>query len=209
MRAVAPLLALLVSAPAYAGGVGPMVMGGFHTESVPYYWTIADAGQGDPIADINAYEQVFETQFIGNVGGGLELVLGDRDDLIQGVFRGYYMMDFAQSAPGPGAELLDSGAVIANWRENVNHLGIGSVGLTFGVARAAADRFKFSIATHIGAAFVTENRGEFILWQVGGNANYLITRTVEFYVEVTYGLRARKDISHGVYGAAGLRFMFD
>ena len=34
-------------------------------------------------------------------------------------------------------------------------------------------------------------------------------RTAEIFVDVSYGLRIRKELSHGLYGTAGVRFLFD
>ncbi len=203
------LVVLFASAPAYAGGVGPMVMGGFHTEPVAFYSSEIDGGEGPVIPDLGSYEQFLETQIIGNAGGGLELMLGDRDDLIQGVFRGFYMVDLPQHQPDPNNELVDADALVVAIREDVRHLGLGTVGINFGVARAVQNKLKFSVALHLGAAFATFDQAEFFLGQLGGNLSYLVRRNAEVYVDVSYGLRARKDLSHGLYGAAGVRVLFD
>lgn len=212
MRRYAPVLALpalLAATPAFAGGIGPMIMGGFHTEPVAFYSSQQNGGEGPTIPDLGAYEQYVETQYIGNAGGGLELMLGDKDDLIQGIFRGFYMVDLPQYAPDPNHDLVDEDALVVNLRENVRHLGLGTVGMNFGVVRAASDKFRFSLALHLGAAFATADQAEFFLGQAGGNIAYQVHRKAELYVDVSYGLRVRKDFSHGLYGAAGVRVLFD
>jgi hypothetical protein len=210
MRLVAVLAGLLASAPAFAGGVGPLVMGGFHTERVAYYSSTQDGkADGPRFDDPSQYTQFWQTQVIGNAGAGLELVLGDRDDLIQGVFRGYWMMDTPQRDPSKASTDVDKEAMVANWREEIRHVGVGSVGLNFGVVRAAQNKFKLSIGVHLGSGFLTNDHNEFLLAQAGLDASYLLSRTLEWYVDVAYGLRARKDISHGLYGTMGLRVMFD
>jgi hypothetical protein len=198
MRLVVLLAGLLASAPAFAGGLGPLVMGGVHTEKVAYYSTATDP----PV-------QHTQQQMIGNVGAGLELVLGDRDDLIQGVFRGYWMMDTAQQDPSKRATDVPAADFVANWREKEKHVGVGSVGLNFGVLRAASDKFKLSVAVHLGSGFLTTDHTEFMLAQAGLNMSYLLSRKMEWYVDVAYGLRVRKELSHGAYGTMGIRVMFD
>ena len=208
MRLVAMLLGLVLSTPALAGGVGPLVMGGFHTEEVYFYSSQLNGGQGVSLGDPTQYEQYSETQLIGNVGAGLELILGDRDDLIQGVFRGYWMMDFPQALPTTG-ELVDDDALVLNIREEATQIGVGTVGMNFGIVRAANNKFRFAIGAHLGSGFATSNHTEFFLAQADVSLNYLITRTLEIYADVGYGLRVRKSLSHGLYGTAGLRVMFD
>ncbi|MCB9682235.1 MAG: hypothetical protein H6733_12280 [Alphaproteobacteria bacterium] len=210
MRLVASLIALFAASPAFAGGIGPLVMGGFHTERVAYYSSTTDnQASGVTFSDPSQYTQFNQTQIIGNAGAGLELVLGDRDDLVQGVFRGYWMMDTPQSDPAIGDNLVDDEVLVANWRENINHIGVGTVGMSFGVLRAANNNLKLSVAVNVGSGFATTNHTEFFLGQAGLNVDYLINRSLEFYVDVCYGLRIRKTLSHGVYGTAGLRVMFD
>jgi hypothetical protein len=210
MRLPVFIAALLTSAPAFAGGVGPLVMGGIHTEDVYYYANRADNGAGARIQDPADYEQFRQGQILGHIGSGLELVLGDRDDLIQGVFRVYWMMDTPQADPANGADLVDpANTLVAAWRENNRHIGVGTIGLNWGILRAAQDKFKFGVSAHFGTGFVTPDDTEFFLGQAGVNVNYAITRTLEVYGDFTYGIRARKEISHGLYTTAGLRVLFD
>lgn len=212
MRFAAAIIALLASAPAYAGGIGPIVMGGFHNEPVYYYSSRVvnpDGSSGGRISNPNEYPQFKDPQFVGNVGSGLELMLGGRDDYIQGVFRLFWMMDTPQSDPRAGTDLQDVDALIANWRTTPTHTGVGTVGLQWGIIRAASDRFKFGASLHVGSGFISAQRNEFLLAMVGTNASYQINRTLEVFIDIDYGLRVRKSISHGLYGTAGLRVLFD
>lgn len=207
MRTAALIAFLLMPVPALAGGVAPIVTGGFHTESVAFYSSKTDGGVKIP--DQASYPQYQQTEYIGNVGSGLELVIGDRDDLIQGVFRGFWMMDFPQYAPDKQGEVVDADSLVVSLRDNAKHMGVGTVGLQWGVVRAANDKFRFAVGVNVGAAFATQDHSEFLLAQVGGNLNYAVTRTVEVFLDVDYGLRVRKTLSHGAFGTAGVRIMFD
>lgn len=200
---------LALPAPALAGGLGPYLTGGFHTEPVYYYSRFVDGdANGTPIRDPDAYEQYKDVQIIGNAGAGLELVLGDRDDMIQGVFRGFWQMDTPQLDPSRRA-LIDDDALVVAFRDTLRHTGVGTVGMQFGVARAAQQKFKVSLAVHLGAGFVSGDNTLYLLAQAGTNLSYLINRTVEVYVDVNYALRVRKTLSNGMMGGLGLRVMFD
>jgi hypothetical protein len=205
MRLFASIVALLAPASALAGGVAPIVAGGFHTEQVFFYQSDYDPATPDrPIA----YTQFEKQQIIGNIGTGLELMLGDRDDLIQGVFRGYWSMDTPQINPSKYG-LMDDSQLIEAVRTETRHVGIGTVGINWGVARAAQEKFKFSIDLNVGAAFLTNDNREFMLAQAGANAGYLVSRQLEVFVSADYALRFRKQPSHGFLATAGLRVLFD
>lgn len=205
MRAAVALVALLTATPAFAGGIAPIVTGGFHMEDV-YYYTRTNPDTGVDYPSPAEYPQEKVSQAIGNIGSGLELILGDRDDMIQGVFRGYWMMDAAQTDPTRNAS---AGTTVVNYRDKARHVGVGSVGIQIGVFRAAEDRFKLGVSTHVGTGFLTTDGNGYFLGQVGLNAGYKVNRTLEVFVDVDYGLRVQKTLSHGVYGTAGLRVLFD
>ncbi|MGC6492360.1 MAG: hypothetical protein ACON5B_05910 [Myxococcota bacterium] len=207
MRAVVALAALMMSNTALAGGVGPLVTGGFHTEQVYYYSTVT--ADGFEINDIFDYEQFRTTQVIGNAGAGLELVLGDRDDDVRGVFRFYWQMDLPQVDPATTTSLVDPSNVVAAYRDDIAHTGVGTVGLQWTFFRAASDNFRLGASAHIGSGFITVDKTEYLLVQPGINASYQLSRTLELWTDITYGLRLRKTVSHGMVGAAGLRVLFD
>lgn len=206
---IAVLAVLGPMSPAIAGGVGPYIMGGFFNEPLYFYSSEADGGSGPRIADEANYEQFKQQQILGNAGAGLELVLGDRDDLVQGVFRGFWMMDTAQKAPN-NEGIVDDDALVVAYRDTLRHTGVGTVGMLWGLARVGpAKRLKISLAAHVGAGFLSRENQQFFLAQAGTNISYLISRGAEFYVDVNYQFRVRKTISHGLIGAAGVRILFD
>ena len=162
MRTAALIAFLMLPAPALAGGVAPLVTGGFHTEPVAYY--SSETASGVKIPSLGDYPQYSQTEYIGDVGSGLELVVGDRDDLIQGVFRAYWMMDLPEHVPTPReGEVVDESALVAPIRTDIKHMGIGTVGLQWGVVRAANDKFRFALGLNVGAAFATKDHTEFLL----------------------------------------------
>src|SRR5262245_13716661 len=89
-RVAAIALALSISGSAFAGGLGILATGGAHTERV-YYYSNADE-DGNPFKDLSDYTQFHQDQFLPNLGAGLDLMLGDRDDKIVGDAQLYWMM---------------------------------------------------------------------------------------------------------------------
>ena len=101
---------LFASSTAWAGGVGIVGTGGMHTETVHFYSSV-DA-IGDPYANFRDYDQYQLSQTLGNGGFGIELMLGDRDDKITGVFRGFYNIDQPQQDPATVTSLVAAEAVV-------------------------------------------------------------------------------------------------
>lgn len=209
MRFAVSLAALLASSSASAGGVGPLIMGGFHTEEVYYYSNATDNGNGPAYDNFRDFDQYRTVQSIANAGAGIELVLGDRDDMIQGVFRGFWMMDTPQTDPATTTTLVNPDAVVSNVRTSLSNVGVGTVGLQWGVLRAADDKFKLSLALNLGAGFVTPDHTEFLLGQAGVAVGYQLARNLEWAGELSYGLRFRKYTMHGAYFTTGIRVLFD
>ena len=97
MRFAAAAFALTLAAPAQAGGVGLLLNGGAHSENV-YFYSSQNA-DGVEYSNLNDYEQFQLVEYIPNYGGGVELLLGDRDQRILGSFRVYYNQDAPQADP--------------------------------------------------------------------------------------------------------------
>lgn len=207
MRFAVAALALTLSTTAFAGGIGPMLTGGMHTERVDYYTTI-DPDSGAELTDPNDYKQYQLNQAIPNFGGGLEFVLGDRGSRILGVFRAYWMMDTPQADPGKRTKLVEPEFVVANWREKSRQLGVGTVGLQFGLV-GRPESFIFGVGAHVGSAFLTSDRSEFLLVQVGPMINYRMGPSFQLWADVSYNFRFRKTFEHGATANVGVRYLFD
>lgn len=121
-------LLLPLTSDALAGGIGLMATGGAHNEAL-YYYESVDA-DGNVITDPDQFVQFKDPQIIPNFGGGLEFLLGDRDDRIFGVTRFFYQQDLAQGDPTQGAQNPD--AVVVAYRDQARHVGVGTIGLSWG-----------------------------------------------------------------------------
>jgi hypothetical protein len=194
--AAACLLGLGASFSASAGGVGAVVLGGMHTDTVYFY------------DSANDYAQYKQTQIAPNMGGGVEVLLGDRDDRITGVFRGYFVQDAAQKDPATLTEIVSPDDVVANVRTIPRNIGVGTFGLEWGFL-GSTDSFQLIIVTALGSGFLTTDHSEFMLGELGGGFTYRFGRNLEAYAEVVYQARYRKGFAHGSNGYAGARFRFD
>jgi len=205
---------VLLSDPADAGGLGVVATGGAHTEQVYYYSSRSPSGA--PYSDLADYDQYDMTQTLPNLGAGLELLLGDRDDRIIGLFRFYYNMDAAQKNPadldpdkrGDETSPVASEDVVANVRDTARHIGIGSVGLSWGFL-GEPDGFQFGGIGQIGAGLVTEDHTEFLLVGLGPMVTYKFARQAQLFADVQYEVRIRDELQHSVAGFAGARYLFD
>ncbi len=206
-------LVLLVD-PAEAGGLGIVATGGAHTEQVFYY--SSRSPEGAPYPDFDDYDQYDMTQTLPNLGAGVELLLGDRDDAILGVFRFYYNNDGAQKNPadldsdqrGDETSPVASEDVVANVRDTARHIGIGSVGLSWGFL-GEPDGFQFGGIGQIGAGLVTSDHTEFLLVGLGPMITYKVARQAQLFADVQYEVRIRNELQHSVAAFAGARYLFD
>lgn len=188
-------LALLLSAsPALAGGLGLFGTGGFHGDRVYFY---------DENSIGEAEQQVPLDQFNSNGGGGLELILGDKDYKINGFFRFYFMAD------APVTEPPDADKYIFNLRtEEWRPLGVVDAGLQFGLV-GEPERFQFCLIGLLGSAVMTDDQTEFLQVQAGVGATYTFARHFQAHAEVDGGIRYRKRVYPTVNANAGLRYLFD
>jgi hypothetical protein len=206
--------ALMVAAPAYAGGLGIIGTVGARQDEVAFY-SSADTetfgGDGDPIVydDINDYERFSITQNRPFWGGGLELLLGDRDDMIQGSFRFYYQQDSPQLDPASLTSLVDPDYVVAAYQEDPRHVGVGVIGLNIGLVEVASDRLRIGAAAHIGAGFVTLDHTEYFLGSVGPEVTYKAARQVHIFADIVYQGRVRQVVTHSGGMYVGARYFFD
>ncbi len=186
-------IALLAATPyAEAGGFGLLGTGGMHTDRLYYYQenAIGEYTQMEPVNQLNP-----------NAGGGVELIVGDKDYKINGLFRLYYELDWPVVAP--------SGDYTYNLRtDEGRHVGVIDAGLQFGVI-GEPEALQGVIVGLIGAGFLTSDQTEFAQAQVGIGGTYTIARHLQFHAEATGGARYRKRLYPLVSGTAGVRYLFD
>ncbi|HHO54091.1 MAG TPA: hypothetical protein ENK18_25280 [Deltaproteobacteria bacterium] len=205
-QVIGAALMILPATPAFAGGVGVLATGGMHTEKVYYYSNTSP--EGDLYSDIDDYDQYQLTQTLPQLGGGFELVLGDRDDRIMGTCRFFYNLDAPQLDPATLTDEIDPDYVVANIRDTPRHLGFGMVGLSWGILGDPGG-FQLAAVGHVGTAFLTFDHTEFFAFQVGPGITYRMARQVQLFGDVQIQGRFSKGWSQAGYGTVGVRYLFD
>ena len=206
MRTAVIFATLAASSPAFAGGFGVFGHFGLHNEDVYYY--SSTAADGSEISSPANYRQFQQTQIIPTTGGGLEFILGDRDDKITGVFRGYYSVDFPQSDPRDGTIDVNSESVVEAHREEMYHVGMASMGLNWNMV-GNPDGVQAGFSAHLGSGFLTGDHGEFFQGMIGPTVNARLNRQTFLFADLQGFVRWKKEASFGGQLVAGARFMFD
>ena len=203
-----------VAPQAHAGGISLIGFGGTHTDKT-YFYSNADPDtfeDDEPVIfdDYNDYEQYSITQTIPQAGFGGEVVLGDRDDLITGSVRLLYQQDFAQTDPAELTTSVPTDFVVSAHRDKARHIGIGLIGLNFGLVEFASDRFRVEAVGLVGSGFITLDHTEFFTAGVGPGIVYKAGRQVHVFGEMMYMARfQQRGWQHQGNINLGVRYYFD
>jgi hypothetical protein len=191
---LATMLLLLSATPtAHAGGLGLISQFGTHQERAYYYST----GSG---------EQAVDSQTRTNYGTGLEGLLGDRDDKIQGLLRMSWSADSAAKAPDTdGAANVEYPAVD---KQGTRHVGTLALGIQWGVLGDPSE-MQLVINSLIGSGFITVDNTEYMLLETGVGGTYNFTSEIQAVANLDLIARHRKRFTFGPAINLGIRYMFD
>lgn len=208
MRRAITAASLFLASDAFAGGIGILATGGVHNETVYFYSKVDE--DGNEFASIDDYDQFQVKQMLPTIGSGLSLALGNRDNRIIGDCRFYWIMDSPQHDPAQDTTLVTNPSenVVAAYREQSRHLGLGMVGLSWGIV-GSPQNFQLGAVGHIGAAFLTADHTEFLAFDLGPGVTWRLNRQVQLFGDVAYQARLRKELTHSVNAVVGARYMFD
>jgi len=192
-----PILSALLLLPnsALAGGIGLVGSAGSHVDTVYSYYEVDSSGatnQREP-----------DNQMNSNMGGGVELILGDRDNKILGVFRGYYLRDSAQKKP----DNFQEGDIYAV-REVPKPRGVVDAGIQWGLIGDPGN-IQFTAVSTIGTAFLSDDLSEYYFIEAGLGGTWMAERHVQVAVSITGGTRYRKGFFPTANGYVGARWLFD
>jgi hypothetical protein len=211
------------SSAAVAGGFGFNAIAGTHSESVYLY---------------DAQGEKFEiTQQQPAVGLGLQVILGDRDDDLQGIMKFSWISnapaihdiidqgDIDGFSAGDG-ELQGSGRFACVQDEDGNDTGNPEPWLeshqscgVYNVATASAGLqwrlwgdsggSMVTLTPSIGAGVMTPDSSEYLQVELAPGFQYALSDEMFFHVEFATQLRFRKSGSFGATSYTGIRYMFD
>ncbi len=183
------------SQPALAGGVGFIGTAGVHTARAYYY---NDEGQ-----------QGIDLQARPNMGAGLEVVLGDRDDRIQGVVRLYSLTDWPLNDPDLSKEDPSYDYTFPpESSQPKKTTGALTAGVQWGLW---GDPEGLEIVAHtlVGSGFLSKDNLEFLILEPGAGATWRMNDRVQLVGTAAWTVRYRKYYSNGANVYAGVRYLFD
>jgi|GEM_PF-2246169 len=210
------VITTVFSPAAMAGGVGLNIIGGTHSQSVYLF---------------DSQNEKFEvTQHQPAVGLGLEVLLGDRDDDLQGVMKFSWISNSPANHEGISTPEGFTGEVNeqtqmsgrfscdeeGNPQEFLNdfqacgleNVATASAGLQWRVW-GDSDALMATVTPSIGAAVMTADSWEYLQVEVAPGIQYAFSDELFFQAEVAAQLRFRKSGSFGVTSYTGFRYMFD
>ncbi len=189
--AVAFLAVLGTASSALAGGIGLISSAGMHQERAYYY------GGG---------QQAIDSQMQPNVGMGLEGIIGDKDDKVQGMLRMSWVME--QPAENPDTPSAKNVVHPDYASVDTRSVGVIALGVQWGILGDPSDT-QLVINSLIGSGFITTDNTEFVLIEVGVGATKHFTEGLQGVVNVDLAMRNRKYISFGPAVHLGIRYLFD
>ena len=195
--AIAVLGALsLTPTTAEAGGVGVTLSGGFHQDRVYYY---NEEG-----------EQGIDTQLPMNTGWGGELLLGDRDNRVLGIVRGYVARDAPLKNPDPQALGESPGEYVYPnvEKDGPTTRGAASVGMQWGIW-GDPNGFQVIATSLIGSQFWTVDNLETAIFQAGVGVSHTVNERYQFAASLDATSRFRKRFQWGGDVWLSARYLFD
>lgn len=185
-------LAVTASQDAHAGALGTVATAGFHQERA-YYYT-------------RRGEQHRETQLRFNSGLGIEALVGDKDEKIQGLLRLVWMSDAQATNPDTGDELLPEHPDYDSLKNK--NSGLLALGVQWGLLGDPSDK-QLVLTSLVGSGFITTDNTEYVMLEVGAGGTYNLTETLQAHANVAVTVRNRKQLSFGPNMYAGIRYLFD
>jgi hypothetical protein len=195
--AVAFLAFLGTSSTAAAGGLGLIYQAGLHQERAYSY---------------KGKQQAIDIQSKPNSGPGLEALIGDQNDKIQGLLR---MSWVAETQASPSID--DKGKETCKPENNScpdysnlqpRQIGVLGLGLQWGVLGDPSDK-QIVVNTMIGSGFITTDNTEFVIIELGAGGTLNFTENLQAVANLSGHVRARKHFSYGPTMHMGLRYLFD
>jgi hypothetical protein len=189
--AVAFLAFLGTSSTAAAGGLGLIYQAGLHQERAYSY---------------KGKQQAIDIQSKPNSGPGLEALIGDRNDKIQGLLRMSWVAETQANNPDTKG---DESIVHPDYDSlEARQIGVLGLGLQWGVLGDPSDK-QIVVNTMIGSGFITTDNTEFVIIELGAGGTLNFTENLQAVANLSGHVRARKHFSYGPTMHMGLRYLFD
>jgi hypothetical protein len=187
-------VALSIGFNAHAGAIGLTTTGGFH-QALSYYYS-QDGQQG------------IDKQSRPNYGVGLEAMVGDKDEKVQGLLRMNWVVDAPTLKPDTGDLDINDAVFPRADKEDPRSVGTLGLGVQWGVLGDPTGT-QLNVSAVVGTGFITTDNTEFLMIEAGVGATHNLTSSLQANVNVMGTMRYRKRPSYGPNVYAGIRYLFD
>lgn len=185
-------LAFLSSSAAYGGAIGFQTTAGMHQERAYFY---SQTG-----------EQGIDSQSRPNYGIGLETLVGDKDDKIQGVLKFNWLRDAPPKRPDTG-NVRDPIFPPAHLQP-VRNVGVLGLGIQWGLLGDPTGT-QLTATSVVGSGFLTTDNTEYVLLEAGVGGTHNLNETLQLTGTLAATMRYRKHMSFGPNAYVGIRYLFD
>ena len=147
-----------------------------------------------------------ETQLRFNSGLGIEALVGDKDEKIQGILRFLWMSDAQATTPDTGDTILPEHPDYESLKNK--NTGVLGLGVQWGLLGDPSDK-QLVLTSIVGSGFITTDNTEYVMLEVGAGGTYNLSETLQANANLALTVRNRKHLSFGPNMYAGIRYLFD
>ena len=192
LRNMLIVTAMGTNSVAYAGAIGLQGTAGLHQDRAYYY---SQTG-----------EQGLDNQSRPNYGRGLETLVGDKDEKVQGVLKISWVQDAVVKRPDTGR--TENAEFPAEHLQKKRNVGVLGLGIQWGVLGDPSGT-QMNITSVVGSGFLTTDNTEFVLLEAGVGGTHNLSETVQLTGTLAATMRYRKGMSLGPNAYMGIRYLFD
>jgi len=192
LRNLLVVSAMTANSVAYAGAIGLQTSAGLHQERAYFY---SQSG-----------EQGLDNQARPNFGLGLETLVGDKDEKIQGVLKISWVQDSPPTEPDTGD--VSNAQYPPAHLQKARHVGVLGLGIQWGVLGDPSGT-QLNITSVVGSGFLTTDNTEYVLLEAGVGGTHNLSETVQLTGTLAGTMRYRKHMSFGPNAYVGVRYLFD
>ena len=192
LRNMLIVTAVTANSVAYAGAIGLQTSAGLHQDRAYFY---SQSG-----------EQGLDNQSRPNFGVGLETLVGDKDEKVQGVLKISWVQDAPLKEPDTGD--TSNAQYPAAHEEKARNVGVLGLGIQWGVLGDPSGT-QMNVTSVVGSGFLTTDNTEFVLLEAGVGGTHNLTETLQLSGTLAATMRYRKGASFGPNAYVGIRYLFD
>jgi len=182
----------LASSATYAGALGLQTSAGMHQERAYFYSQNGDQG--------------IDSQYRPNIGFGLETLVGDKDEKIQGILKVSWIQDSPPNEPDVGN--VDNAIFPPAHEAGIRHVGVLGLGIQWGLLGDPSGT-QLTLTSVVGSGFLTTDNTEYVMLEAGVGGTHNLTETLQLMGTLAATMRYRKHMSFGPNAYVGVRYLFD